>query len=204
MLGKIAFVTYIVTAVTKGFIDGWDEFQKSGDIMKSLIAGLEGFFEVLTLGLVPKDSLTKIGEWIGSKMFDVVENLSKYISDIFDKVVDSVSNLMTDFMDMVGKIGLPRIEFDIPVVGKVGVGPFYPFKSDNQMQAPTAIAPKVADQVIQKSNEERDSAKDTKSSSNATTVVSAPTVNNRTSVIQPRRDARSNERGSTALAGSTY
>lgn len=130
MLGKIAFVSYIVTAVVKGFMDGWDEFLKSGDVMTALITGLEGFFEVLTLGLVPKDSLTKVGEWIGGKMFEVVDNISKFISGIFDKIADGVNDLMKDFMNMISKIGLPRIEFDVPVIGKVGVGPFYPFKSE--------------------------------------------------------------------------
>ena len=32
--------------------------------------------------------------------------------------------------NMFAEIGVPRIEFDVPVIGKVGFGPFYPFMPD--------------------------------------------------------------------------
>ena len=69
--------------------------------------------------------LTEAWNQISEKISGIGDKISSFFSDLFDfsKIQDMLTNLFAE-------IGIPRIEFDLPVVGKVGFGPFYPFMPD--------------------------------------------------------------------------
>ena len=69
--------------------------------------------------------LTEAWNQISEKISGIGDEISTFFSDLFDfsKIQDMLTNLFAE-------IGIPRIEFDLPVVGKVGFGPFYPFMPD--------------------------------------------------------------------------
>ena len=69
--------------------------------------------------------LTEAWNQISEKISGIGDKISSFFSDLFDfsKIQGMLTNLFAE-------IGIPRIEFDLPVVGKVGFGPFYPFMPD--------------------------------------------------------------------------
>lgn len=83
---------------------------------------------------------TAISEFL-TRMFEPVTSMFSFIGDIVDDVTNAIAEFVSgDFFDlskiksmmtnMFAEIGVPRIEFDVPVIGKVGFGPFYPFMPD--------------------------------------------------------------------------
>lgn len=69
--------------------------------------------------------LTEAWNQISEKISGIGDEISTFFSELFDfsKIQSMLTNLFAE-------IGIPRIEFDLPVVGKVGFGPFYPFMPD--------------------------------------------------------------------------
>ena len=196
-LGKVFAIGMIIGALFEGVMDGFDEFMKTGDIGKALIAGLAGIIDFLTFGLFDKE-----------KIKEVIGDFSKWIGDhLIKPFTDFISSMKDSFMSLIENIGLPEIKFKIPIVGKeVSIGPFYPFKSDAKPSpaAPTAAAPTTANQVESKSAENA-SAKETPPASNSTNVVNAPsTTNNNTTQVQLRPPIRNEESSQSRYAASRY
>lgn len=130
-LGKVFVIGTIIGALYEGVMDGFNEFMKTGDIGKAIIAGLAGVVDFLTFGLFDKE---KIKEVIGDMATWLNEHVVQPVVEFFTAMKDS-------FMGLLSKIGIPQITLlDNPVTGKVSVGPFYPFKSD----APKSSAPSPA------------------------------------------------------------
>ena len=69
--------------------------------------------------------LTEAWTAVTEKISSIGEDLSTFFTDLFD--FSKIKNMLTNLF---AEIGVPRIEFDLPVVGKVGFGPFYPFMPD--------------------------------------------------------------------------
>jgi hypothetical protein len=196
-LGKVFAIGMIIGALFEGVMDGFDEFTKSGDIGKALIAGLAGIIDFLTFGLFDKE-----------KIKEVIGDFSKWTYDHLVKpFVDFITSVKDSFMSLIENIGVPEIKFKIPVVGKeVSIGPFYPFKSDAKPTpaAPTAAAPTTANQVEAQSAENA-GAKETPAPSNKTNVVNAPvTTNNNTTQVQLRPPIRNEESSQSRYAASRY
>ena len=177
-LGKVFAIGMIVGALFEGIMDGFQEFQKSGDIGKALIAGLAGIVDFLTFGLFDKD---KIKEVIGDMAAWTNDHIVKPVAEFFSAMKDS-------FLSLISKIGIPEIKFTIPVIGKeVSIGPFYPFKdAAPTSKAPEAPAPTSANAVDQKSADNASAAIPESGGGNKTNVVNAPvtTNNNSTQVIR--------------------
>jgi hypothetical protein len=186
----------IVGALFEGVMDGFDEFMKTGDIGKALIAGLAGIIDFLTFGLFDKE-----------KIKEVIGDFSKWIGDhLIKPFSDFIGSMKDSFMSLIENIGLPEIKFKIPIVGKeVSIGPFYPFKSDAKTKtAPEAATPTTANQVEQKSAENAD-AKDKPATANKTNVVNAPvTTNNNTTQVQMRPPIRNQESSQSRYMASKY
>lgn len=170
-LGKVFAIGMIIGALFEGVMDGFDEYMKTGDIGKALIAGLAGIIDFLTFGLFDKDKIKEvIGDFAAWTDEHLIQPFVKFISGIKDS-----------FMSLIENIGIPEIKFKIPVVNKeVSIGPFYPFKSDGAKSggAPAAAAPPTSGETVagaSKSNAD-EAATATKPSSN-TSVVNAPTTN---------------------------
>lgn len=196
-LGKVFAIGMIIGALFEGVMDGFDEFMKTGDIGKALIAGLAGIIDFLTFGLFDKE-----------KIKEVIGDFSKWTYDHLVKpFVDFITSVKDSFMKLIENIGVPEIKFKIPIVGKeVSIGPFYPFKSDTKptSAAPTAAAPTTANQVEAKSAENA-GAKETPAPSNKTNVVNAPvTTNNNTTQVQMRPPIRNVESSQSRYAASRY
>lgn len=185
-LGKVFAIGMIVGALFEGVMDGFDEYMKTGDIGKALIAGLAGIVDFLTFGLFDKD---KIKEVIGDMSAWIGEHVVKPFTEFIGAMKDS-------FMALISNIGVPEIKFKIPVIDKeVSIGPFYPFKSQATGSKPEAPTPSSANQVEQKSAENA-GAKDTGGVQNKTNVVNAPqTTNNSTTQVikSPIRNQESSQ-----------
>lgn len=195
-LGKVFAIGMIVGALFEGIMDGFDEFTKSGDIGKALIAGLAGIIDFLTFGLFDKE---KIKEVIGDFSKWTYDHLVKPFSDFIGSMKDS-------FLALIENIGLPEIKFKIPVIGKeVSIGPFYPFKSDTKSTTtPEVAAPTTANQVESQSADNA-AAAGAPASSNSTNVVNAPvTTNNNSTQVQLRPPIRNQESSQTRYMNSKY
>jgi hypothetical protein len=168
-ISKVFAPLMIIGALVNGIMDGFKEFQETGDIGKALIAGLGGVLEFLTFGLIDKEALSNIIESVSGFVNDYIV---QPLSDFFKGVKDNV-------LALVESIGIPEVKFKIPVINKeVSIGPFYPFKSDSKASAPTAPPPTAAAQVEQQSAENAGAAGGS-SGGNSTAVV-ATNVNNTT------------------------
>jgi len=195
-LGRVFAISMIVGALFEGVMDGFDEFMKTGDIGKALIAGLAGIIDFLTFGLFDKE-----------KIKEVIGDFSKWIGDhLIKPFTDFIGSMKDSFMSLIENIGLPEIKFKIPIVGKeVSIGPFYPFKSDAKTKtAPEAATPTTANQVEQKSAENAGAAI-TPAGGNKTNMVNAPvTTNNNTTKVEIRPPIRNQESSQSRYMQSKY
>jgi len=195
-LGKVFAIGMIIGALFEGVMDGFDEFMKTGDIGKALIAGLAGIIDFLTFGLFDKEAIKAVLGDMSKWMYDHV--IKPYI-DMWVAIKDAI-------VGVIENIGIPEIKFKIPVIGKeVSIGPFYPFKSDaKKPAAPEAATPTSANQVEQKSAENAGAA-GAPVASNKTNVVNAPvTTNNNTTQVQMRPPIRNEESSQSRYAASRY
>lgn len=173
-LGKVFAIGMIVGALFEGITDGFDEFMKTGDIGKALVAGLAGIVDFLTFGLFDKE---KIKEVIGDMAAWVDDHIVKPVSEFFKSMKDG-------FLSLLSKIGIPEITLlDNKLTGKVSVGPFYPFKDmapTSSGAKPEAASPTSANAVDQKSADNAAAAIPDATGGNKTNVVNAPVTNNTT------------------------
>jgi hypothetical protein len=195
-LGKVFAIGMIIGALFEGVMDGFDEYMKTGDIGKALIAGLAGIIDFLTFGLFDKE-----------KIKEVIGDFSKWIGDhLIKPFTDFIGGIKDSFMKLIENIGVPEIKFKIPIVGKeVSIGPFYPFKKDaKQSASPEAATPTSANQVEQKSAENA-GAKDQPVTSNKTNMVNAPvTTNNNSTKVEMRPPIRNQESSQSKYLASKY
>lgn len=196
-LGKVFAIGMIVGALFEGVMDGFDEFMKTGDIGKALIAGLAGIIDFLTFGLFDKE-----------KIKEVIGDFSKWTYDHLVKpFVNFISSIKDSFMSMLEGIGIPEMTiFKNPITDtEYKVGPFYPFKSSGTPQStPQAIAPTDANQVETQSAQNA-AASGSPAGGNSTNVVNAPvTTNNNTTQVQMRPTIRNQESSQDRYMSSRY
>ena len=195
-LGKVFAIGMIIGALFEGVMDGFDEFMKTGDIGKALIAGLAGIIDFLTFGLFDKDAIKAVLGDMSKWMYDHV--IKPYI-DMWVSIKDAI-------VGVIENIGIPEIKFKIPVIGKeVSIGPFYPFKSDaKKPAAPQAAPPQAAEQVGNQSAENAD-AKSKPAPSNSTNVVNAPVnTSNNTTQVSFKPPARNQDASHNSYTSSRY
>jgi hypothetical protein len=84
-LGKVFAIGMIVGALFEGIMDGFNEYMKTGDIGKALIAGLAGVIDFITFGLFDKE---KIKEVIGDFSKWTYEHLVKPFTDFLGGIKD--------------------------------------------------------------------------------------------------------------------
>lgn len=95
-----------------------DAFGSIGNLMGTLV---DAFL------YIPRKMLGLIQEYI----FDPLTNVFKPVTDFFKSIKDNILG----FFD---KFAIPEMSFDtrIPGIGKINIGPFYPFKSSSAAAAP--------------------------------------------------------------------
>lgn len=168
-LGKAFAIGAIIGALYEGLMDGFDEFMKTGDIGKAIVAGLTGIVDFLTFGLFDKE---KIKEVIGDMATWLNDHIVKPVTEFFTSMKDG-------FMSILSSIKIPAIVVPLPKVlgGDITLGPWSPF--GDSKAAASAPAPSDANAVYGKSSENADKAADNKSS--APVIVNAPSTVNQSS-----------------------
>lgn len=134
ILGNIALGFVGAAKGLLGFVLWPFEFIKDVLSFISEKLGFKGFAKFLDSFDIMKDgvdlvfgSLNDLGTWLGGKIFGIVD----FFSNLKLPELPSFSGIKEKFANLFSEIGIPRIEFEIPVIGKkVGFGPFYPFKDD--------------------------------------------------------------------------
>jgi hypothetical protein len=191
-LGKVFAIGMIVGALFEGIMDGFDEFMKTGDIGKALVAGLAGIVDFLTFGLFDKDAIKEV---IGDMASWVDDHIVKPVTDFFMTMKDS-------FMSLLSAIKIPAVTIPLPKVlgGDVTIGPFNPFGEDNSKK-PEAPQPTAAQAVDQKSADNAGAIIPDKQSG-GTTIVNAPTSNNTTQNQNIRAPIRNQDSSATRYLDS--
>jgi hypothetical protein len=75
---------------------------------------------------------TEVDDVLGSPvdgLFDPVLEGIQAIKDWFKGLFD-FSAIQDTLTNLFAEVGIPRVEFDVPFIGKIGFGPFYPFRPD--------------------------------------------------------------------------
>ncbi len=196
-LGKVFAIGALIGALWEGLTDGFDEFMKTGDIGKAIVAGLAGIVDFLTFGLFDKE---KIKEVIGDMAAWVDDHIVKPISQFFGQIKDS-------FLNMLSKIGIPEISTGklslIPGVPEK-IGPWYPFKDMASGKSPETIAPTTANAVEKKSADNAAAAIPESGGGDKTNVVNAPVTNNTTQNQVIRAPIRNQDSSANAYLRVRY
>jgi hypothetical protein len=195
-LGRVFAIGMIVGALFEGIMDGFDEFMKTGDIGKALIAGLAGIIDFLTFGLFDKE-----------KIKEVIGDFSKWIGDhLIKPFTDFIGGIKDSFLSLIENIGLPKMGFTIPVINKeVSIGPFYPFKKDAKSQAaPEPAAQPQSGNVVDQKSANNEGAKQEKPVENKTAVVNAPVTTNNSTTQIIKSPIRNQESSSNRYLNSRY
>lgn len=222
-LTKIALPALLIGAIFSGVSDAIDEYKKSGSFAEAVVAFGAGILKLLTFGLLDKESIKKLADVISDKML-VFTNA---VGDMFSSIGDWFGDLKDKFLNIISNIGIPEIKLgSIKGFDLGSIGPFYPFKGLTNATAtpqapvtsprgiaptnrgiadtpPKQVAPRAADIITSKS-EENAGMKTEQAAPSTTTVVSAPTTNNKTSIVQVKRPERTTERSSNQLLASVY
>jgi hypothetical protein len=198
-LGKVFAIGALIGAIWEGLTDGFDEFMKTGDIGKAIVAGLAGIVDFLTFGLFDKE---KIKEVIGDMATWIDDHIVKPVSSFFGAMKDS-------FLSLVSKIGIPEIDISsftkyIPKAPDK-IGPFYPFAdAAPKAKTPEAPAPTAATAVEQKSADNAAAAVPESGGGNKTSVVNAPVTNNTTQNQVIRAPIRNQDSSAGSYMRSRY
>lgn len=135
------------------FLDSFsfqDLFKKLMDALFSPIETLKKAFEGLDFKALIFEPMSKawtfLNESLGGIPQKIVDNIKLYIMDplanAFAPVVDMFKNMADKVIGFFSSFKIPGVEVDIPYVGKFGIGPWYPFKSNAKPEGtPTAAPP---------------------------------------------------------------
>ena len=178
-------------------MDGFKEFQESGDIGKALIAGLAGIIDFLTFGLFDKE---KIKEVIGDFAAWTNDHIIKPVTEFFTSIKDG-------FMNLLGKIKIPAITIPLPKVlgGDKTIGPWSPFgDSPSEGKKPEAAAPTTNGNVVDQKSADNAAAASKPVEGNKTNVVNAPVTNNSNTTQVIKSPIRNQESSQSRYLGSRY
>lgn len=217
---KVFLPVMIIGSIVNGIIDGFKEFQESGDIGKALIAGLGGILDFLTFGLIDKETLTNAIDTV-SEMFsnlididalkEMVNSIGGIVSEyLIDPIKNFVVYMKDGLVNTLSKIGIPEmVLLDNKLTGKVSVGPYYPFADlKKETKAPEVkpsapVATQAATVEAKSASNIEAAAKPAATSSN--TVVSAPSstvVNNQ--IAQVKLPTRNQDNSLRSYINSRY
>lgn len=134
------------------FLDSFtfsDLFSSLMDKIFHPIRTLQEAFDKLDLKALVFEPMAKawnfLNESLGGIPQKIVDNIKLYIidplSNAFAPVIDMFKNMADKVIGFFSSFKIPGVEVDIPYVGKFGIGPWYPFKSNAKAEAPAAAAP---------------------------------------------------------------
>ena len=156
----------LIFSIFKGFKEGFEEWQKTGDIGKAIVEGLGAMVETLTFGLISEEKYKEYAKWFNGKVDEYIitpiTNFISHVCDLFDEWIATpiknafasigkfFSETMDSFMSLIQGIGIPEI--DISSVSKYipgapdKLGPWYPFADSATKESPKPV-PKGANNV---------------------------------------------------------
>lgn len=110
----------------------------------------EGAFEFGTMNAFDPliDTISSINSWWMDPMIEGLRSLKDWFAGLFN-----FSGIQQTLTNMFAEIGIPRVEFDIPFIGPVGFGPFYPFRPDEgttQLAGKTSVTTESSGDDYQK------------------------------------------------------
>jgi hypothetical protein len=118
---KVLPIAAIIGSLASGLFAGFKEFSESGDIGKALIAGLGGILEFLTFGLIGKEQVQALVDWVSGFVNDyIIEPIADFFSfmgDIFkDYVMEPIKSAFDTVFNLVDEYILnPIAEFFKPL-----------------------------------------------------------------------------------------
>lgn len=137
------------------FLDSFsfsDIYAKMMDMLFHPIRTLQEAFDSLDFEALVFAPMAKAWNWLNESLGGIpqmiFDNIKLYIIDpltnAFAPVVDMFKNMADKVIGFFSSFKIPGVEVDIPYVGKFGIGPWYPFKSNEKSQQ--AAAPPAAAQ----------------------------------------------------------
>jgi len=123
--------------------------DKVFDVILNPIKYITDAFDKLDLKALIFDPMSKawtfLNDSLGGIPQKIVDNIKLYIlnplSNAFAPVVDMFKNMADKVIGFFNSFKIPGVEVDIPYVGKFGIGPWYPFKSNAKPEGTPAAAP---------------------------------------------------------------
>jgi hypothetical protein len=94
------------------------------------------------------DEIASINSWWMDPMIEGLRSLKDWFAGLFN-----FSGIQQTLTNMFAEIGIPRVEFDVPFIGPVGFGPFYPFRPDEgttQLAGKTSVTTESSGDDYQK------------------------------------------------------
>jgi hypothetical protein len=126
--------------------------SEAGDYISDVSGNV---IDIITENVV--DPVTSFFQQIGEKIAGVLD-----ISGMLSRIKDYMTNMFAE-------IGIPRVEMDVPIIGTVGFGPFYPFAPSNE----TSGGGKTTMNVISAANELKTESNDDQFSKQLTSRVTS-------------------------------
>ena len=126
-----------------------DLFSSLMDKIFHPIRTLQEAFDKLDLKALVFEPMAKAWNWLNESLGGIpqkiVDNIKLYIMDpltnAFAPVVDMFKDMASKVIGFFSTFKIPGVEVDIPYVGKFGIGPWYPFKSNAKAEGAPAAAP---------------------------------------------------------------
>lgn len=156
----IALPVQVIMTLYDTVIGAVEGFQKEG-LVGGIKGAITGFFNSLVFGIA--DLIKNAASWVLEKLgFDnAAETLDSFsFQDVFKKFIDAIfspvetlKSMFSGLLKMLENVGIPEITLlDNKLTGKVSIGPYYPFKSDQKPSEPS-VQKKEQTASISKSNQ---------------------------------------------------
>lgn len=104
VLGKVFVPAVIIGSLVNGIMDGFKEYADTGSIGKALIAGIGGVFDFLTFGLINKESVQGVVDYVSEGINSVIGTLQTYIVDPIMSVIDTITEFYDKFIGSVNSV----------------------------------------------------------------------------------------------------
>lgn len=93
-IGMAALIGSLVNGLFQGITDGWDKFVETGSISDAILEGANSLLSGMTFGLIDKETFetlfTNIGNWIGEKLFALVEAIKGFVTKTIDAAAEYI------------------------------------------------------------------------------------------------------------------
>ena len=74
-----------------------------------------------------------VGQILNDYLIEPISNAFNAVKDFFAGIFDPIISFLEDF-------GIPRIAWDLPVIGEVGIGPWYPFRGEGSDEGVSSVS----------------------------------------------------------------